>query len=373
MSVLLGIDVSGHQGVVDYDKVKAAGISFVIAKATEGHTYIDPYYWANKKAIKAAGLIPGAYHFLRPLNGGNVADQADFFCTHADPDAIHALDVEASGPLDVAGWMKAYRRHYPHKAVLMYTGRDLWRNTSKVPYDGAEFGPLWAAGYLPNRYVTATGSLAHQWQSVTGNAGLPWLGWTAWTIMQFTDHGSVPGVSGGVDGNAFGGTLDDLKKLAAQSQEDEHMSAQDVQDLKNYIDSKIDDLAKAVWDFQVGSAWDGDTAQTAGKALRSAQRYSIEDGVEMDRPAGNNTPGTPTLAKQRGQQFAGLAGQLAGISGKVDALTVSGVKVNIDPEMLAHALAAALASSGGVVTADAVRQVLVEVLAQTRLSATPPA
>lgn len=60
-----GIDVSRYQGVIDFNKVKAAGIKFVIIQAGYGR-YIsqkDPYFEQNYKNAKAAGLNVGAYWY----------------------------------------------------------------------------------------------------------------------------------------------------------------------------------------------------------------------------------------------------------------------------------------------------------------------
>ena len=73
-----GVDVSHWDGAIDWVKLAGAGQSFGIAKATEGVTFVDPMFQANWTAIKAAGLVRGAYHFFRPASGGGV-QQARFF------------------------------------------------------------------------------------------------------------------------------------------------------------------------------------------------------------------------------------------------------------------------------------------------------
>lgn len=60
---LTGPDVSHYQGVVKWATAKASGASFAFAKATEGASYSDPTFAANWKAMQAAGLVRGAYHF----------------------------------------------------------------------------------------------------------------------------------------------------------------------------------------------------------------------------------------------------------------------------------------------------------------------
>ena len=60
-----GIDVSKWQGNIDFNKVKAAGVDFVIICAGYGR-YIDqkdPYFEQNYKRAKAAGLNVGAYWY----------------------------------------------------------------------------------------------------------------------------------------------------------------------------------------------------------------------------------------------------------------------------------------------------------------------
>ena len=66
VNTLFGIDVSHHQGTIDWNKVKAAGVQFVFLKATEGETFVDKRYAINRAGAKAVGIPCGAYHFFRP-------------------------------------------------------------------------------------------------------------------------------------------------------------------------------------------------------------------------------------------------------------------------------------------------------------------
>lgn len=63
-----GIDVSHHQGEIDWSKVKeweGNQIKFVYVKATEGSTYIDPMYDTNFEGAKEQGIPVGSYHYFR--------------------------------------------------------------------------------------------------------------------------------------------------------------------------------------------------------------------------------------------------------------------------------------------------------------------
>lgn len=94
MAAIKGIDISHHQNNPNFAKVKAAGIQFVLLKATEGVNYIDPNFKTNAAAAIAAGLPIGVYHFLR---AGSVADQVRDCLAAIKPYRITwpvAVDVE---------------------------------------------------------------------------------------------------------------------------------------------------------------------------------------------------------------------------------------------------------------------------------------
>lgn len=60
-----GIDVSQWQGSIDFNKVKAAGVNFVIIRAGYGKytSQKDPYFEQNYTRAKAAGLNVGVYWY----------------------------------------------------------------------------------------------------------------------------------------------------------------------------------------------------------------------------------------------------------------------------------------------------------------------
>ncbi|TGU69877.1 lysozyme, partial [Mesorhizobium sp. M1C.F.Ca.ET.144.01.1.1] len=72
-----GIDVSHHQGQIDWQRVAADDVAFAIIKATEGGTHVDTEFATNLREARAAGLAVGAYHFFTFCRPG--ADQAKNF------------------------------------------------------------------------------------------------------------------------------------------------------------------------------------------------------------------------------------------------------------------------------------------------------
>lgn len=58
-----GIDVSEHQGKIDWEKVKAAGIQFAMLRAGFGKNTLDEEFQRNAKGCGAAGIPFGVYWF----------------------------------------------------------------------------------------------------------------------------------------------------------------------------------------------------------------------------------------------------------------------------------------------------------------------
>jgi GH25 family lysozyme M1 (1,4-beta-N-acetylmuramidase) len=75
------MDVSGHQGHVDYARARRtpanpAGVDGVLVKLTEGADWRDPEGAANMAGAKRAGVPRGPYHYLRPRTDRNGATEA---------------------------------------------------------------------------------------------------------------------------------------------------------------------------------------------------------------------------------------------------------------------------------------------------------
>lgn len=77
-----GIDVSSHQGEIQWDEVKKAGVEFVILRAayrgygTEGILRTDSFFEDNYKAAKEAGLEIGVYIFSQAINEEEAKEEA---------------------------------------------------------------------------------------------------------------------------------------------------------------------------------------------------------------------------------------------------------------------------------------------------------
>ena len=79
-----GIDVSYHQGAIDWGRVAGAGKKFAFVRATAGTLTADVAYETNLAGAHAAGLPVGSYHFGNPDATANDAlNEARWFVQNA--------------------------------------------------------------------------------------------------------------------------------------------------------------------------------------------------------------------------------------------------------------------------------------------------
>ena len=60
------VDVSRHNGELDFVKMVAAGVDGIAIRATVGDYYTDPRFYENWSKAEAAGIYRTAYHVIRP-------------------------------------------------------------------------------------------------------------------------------------------------------------------------------------------------------------------------------------------------------------------------------------------------------------------
>ena len=82
-TVLRGVDVSGFQGDIDWERVKADGMDFAIIRAggrfiNSGKLYDDSYFRGNVEGALAAGLQVGVYYFSQAINAVEGVEEAEY-------------------------------------------------------------------------------------------------------------------------------------------------------------------------------------------------------------------------------------------------------------------------------------------------------
>ena len=111
-----GIDVSHWQNVIDFEKVKASGIEFVIIKAggSDKGFYMDSRFKENYNKAVAAGLSVGAYYFagkdFRGVENG-IADAQRFI------EILKGLKFDYPVFLDIEAQENRYKEEITDAAV----------------------------------------------------------------------------------------------------------------------------------------------------------------------------------------------------------------------------------------------------------------
>lgn len=206
-----GIDISHHQGIIDWDRLRNNGmigkwpVRFVIVKATEGASRLDKRFKSNFYQAREHGLIRGAYHFWSVSSTGRA--QADFFIKNVRLEAGDlppVLDVEHKPKnqstedfqQSVLTWLRLVEREYGVKPIIYTYYKFKLNYLNASVFDQY---PYWIAHYYVDK-VAYKGK---------------------WKFWQHTDCGKLPGIKGYVDLNIYNGSYYDLKRLTIGSGKEE--------------------------------------------------------------------------------------------------------------------------------------------------------
>ncbi|MGF6358088.1 lysozyme [Paenibacillus sp. 4624] len=216
-----GIDVSHHNGNIDFKKVVADGISFVFIKATQGKSFRSSKFLQFVKDAKAAGLLIGAYHYVDDSAGSVEAAKAEaqnFYRAIQDAGGIGVFDLPPV--MDYESNKKGYSKT-TITAVAKTFLEEIHKLTGVKPlvytypafidnFSGLSGYPLWIARYSAQTPADASG-------------------WTRWDFWQYSDGSAggylprgnrkVDGISGAVDLNEFDGTVAELRAKYSKKNE----------------------------------------------------------------------------------------------------------------------------------------------------------
>ena len=189
MSEVKGIDISHHQGDIDFAKVKAAGIGFAMIRAGYGwenqSEQTDQKFYQNYRKAVSAGLPCGSYHYSYATNPKEAELEADFFlkiikgCRFGYPVAFDMEDKtqanlgrKALTDIAIAFCDKVEKAGY---YTCIYSNLDWIRN--RLDMDRLKRFDLWFARY-------------------NDEPGYEGMG-----MWQYTSSGKVNGISTNVDLN----------------------------------------------------------------------------------------------------------------------------------------------------------------------------
>lgn len=190
-----GIDISAHNGEIDFKKVKKAGYEFVFIKATEGADFNDRNFLRNYDNARREGLKIGSYHFFR-FDTDGIEQALNFVRTVGTRknDLGLVIDVEKTGNPDSIPpplvrerlfRMVDYMTLLGHR-VTFYTNLEGYNTYIADTFPGY---PLWICRF--KEYPI----------------------YTEWTFWQFNHRGKVDGIEGEVDLNAFCGNREEWEQF----------------------------------------------------------------------------------------------------------------------------------------------------------------
>ncbi|MFI9581528.1 lysozyme [Streptomyces sp. NPDC052236] len=202
-----GVDVSSHQGNVNWASLWSSGVRWSYNKATEGTYYNNPYFAQQYNGSYNVGMVRGAYHFATPDTTTGAA-QADYFVNNGggwsrDGKTLPGvLDIEwnpygaacfGKSQAGMVTWIRDFLNRYKSRTgrdAVIYTATSWWTQCTGNYSGFAATNPLWVA-----RYNTTVGTLP--------------AGWGTYTMWQYTSSGPIVG-----DHNRFNGALDRVVALA---------------------------------------------------------------------------------------------------------------------------------------------------------------
>ncbi len=184
--VCYGIDISHHQGKVDWDAFfnnSDSTIRFIYCKVTEGESLKDRE-WKNNHARLSQEKIPhGGYHFFRP--SVSAVAQANHFLREYDYSKTSlppVLDVEVDAQSDailienMKVWLNLVERATGKRPVI-YTSYSFYSKKFKEHFSNYKF---WVANYSDHAHRFRDERIIH---------------------WQFSETGTIPGIKGFVDLN----------------------------------------------------------------------------------------------------------------------------------------------------------------------------
>lgn len=199
--IIRGIDVSHHNTVLDWTKVKHDNVGFVYLKATEGANHIDSKFAVNLENARQVGLPVGAYHFYTFGMSGRA--QAHHFIQMVNVkagDLIPAIDVEHS-PTNPDSKDEDYIKKVIRELQILEA--ELFENYGVRPI-------IYTNKHCYEKYIQNTFPRNLIWIVDLENDPSSEVDWTLW---QFSHTGSVAGIVGYVDLNYFRFSTKEFSKL----------------------------------------------------------------------------------------------------------------------------------------------------------------
>lgn len=194
---IMGIDISTHQKEIDFEKVKEAGVEFVMIRlgyrgSVEGLLFEDEWAQRNYQGAKAAGLKVGGYFFSQSISVEEAIEEANYAM-----EIIEGWELEMPLVYDWEFIKEDYRTDIVDARMLTDYTLAFCRTVEEAGYDAmVYFNPEQSRKKMYLGELTDYGF----WLAMyTDQMDYPYKV----DMWQYTCTGRVPGVNGNVDINLY--------------------------------------------------------------------------------------------------------------------------------------------------------------------------
>ena len=283
-AVARGIDVSNHQGTVDWNKVKAAGIDFAILKVGPVYGKPDDSFERNAAECERLGIPYGVYYYsyARSVEDANKeADRTLAWLGGHHPSLPVYYDLEDSYILQDPDFSKD---------KLTQIAQAFCNRMEAVGFKSGIYANLnWLNNYLNSPSLSGYAHWVAQYNWRCDYAG-------SYRFWQYSSSGNVPGVNGRCDMNyCFNGSLLNVDDSKMHIQYEAHVSnigwmsskrdgatagttgqSKSVEDLKVSILNPVEDGSVQINANVSGVGWQGWDTPSASEGGTTGQGRAVE-------------------------------------------------------------------------------------------------
>lgn len=186
-----GIDVSSHQGVIDWEKVKVSGVEFAMIRGGFGQHYIDAHFTRNISECNRLEIPVGVYWFSYALNAKQAKNEAEY-CLNLIKDYRVEYPVAYDLEYDSINYAKGcgieIDKTLASEMVLAFCGEVERQGYYAINYSNKD--------YISNMFLPVIQEKFDLWYALWGVEKDIACG-----LWQYSSTGTIKGINGNVDLN----------------------------------------------------------------------------------------------------------------------------------------------------------------------------
>ena len=191
-----GVDVSEWQGKIDWAQVKTAGVDFAILRCGYASTYPDKQWHNNVQGCLSSGMPFGVYLYSRATSPEEASKEADFVISQLKSEGLTGADLALPVYFDMED-SKMVGKNYAAIAQAFF---------DKLTAAGYPVGTYANLSWWNTRLTSPVFDKYSKWVAAyNASIGLTYAPMSNFSegngVWQFSDYGSIPGISERVDLN----------------------------------------------------------------------------------------------------------------------------------------------------------------------------